>query len=85
MLALFRNDGSEELLSDHAGTNSPGRTARTSASRAARVKPRHHRGLVPLSADPITFGHLDIIAHASAACDDVVVFIGNSDDKLGRY
>ncbi|MDP3771726.1 MAG: dephospho-CoA kinase, partial [bacterium] len=28
---------------------------------------------------------LDIITHASARCDEVIVFIGNSDDKLGRY
>lgn len=73
MIGLFGSYIHDEV----AGASEP-------AARAP-VTQRHRCGLVPLSADPVTFGHLDVIAHASTACDTVVVFIGNSDDKLGRY
>lgn len=46
---------------------------------------RHRRGLVPLSADPITFGHLDLIARAAAVCDELLVAILNNDLKKGGY
>lgn len=46
---------------------------------------RYHRGLVPLSADPVTRGHLDIITRASALCQELIVFIGHNDLKRGSY
>jgi pantetheine-phosphate adenylyltransferase len=45
----------------------------------------YRRGLVPLSADPITYGHIDLITRAAACCDDVVAFIGHNDLKSGSY
>lgn len=45
----------------------------------------YRRGLVALSADPITFGHLDLIAQASERCASVVVLIANNDAKRGSY
>jgi len=75
-MALFKTD---EL------GDAPATPAHAAAPPIAVRLAQHRCGLVPLSADPITFGHLDLIAHASRACDAVIVFIGNSDDKLGRY
>lgn len=43
------------------------------------------RGLFPLSADPITNGHLDLIARARAACDELIVAVLENDAKRGRY
>lgn len=45
----------------------------------------YRRGLVALSADPITFGHLDLIARALERCASVVVLIANNDLKRGSY
>ncbi len=39
------------------------------------------RAIYPLSADPITFGHIDIITRAQKAFDEVVVAIGNNPAK----
>ncbi len=46
---------------------------------------KYQRGLVPLSADPITFGHLDLIARAAELCHEVVVYVSNSGHKRGKY
>lgn len=45
----------------------------------------HRRGLVALSADPVTFGHLDLIARSAAKCRELVVLVANNDRKLGSY
>lgn len=45
----------------------------------------HRRGLVALSADPITYGHLDLIGRAAAKCRELVVLVANNDRKLGSY
>lgn len=45
----------------------------------------YRRGLVPLSADGITFGHLDLIARAAAECGELIVAIMNNDLKKGGY
>lgn len=45
----------------------------------------HRRGLVALSADPVTFGHLDLIRRAAAKCRELVVLVANNDRKLGSY
>ncbi|MBI4433956.1 dephospho-CoA kinase [Candidatus Uhrbacteria bacterium] len=47
--------------------------------------PPPRRGLVPLSADPITEGHLDLIRAARAQCAEVVVLIAENDGKRGSY
>lgn len=46
---------------------------------------QYKRGLVPLSADPITFGHIDLIERAARKCSDVIVLIGDNDMKRGKY
>lgn len=46
---------------------------------------KHRRGLVALSADPVTFGHLDLIRKAAAKCIELVVLVANNDRKLGSY
>lgn len=43
------------------------------------------RGLLPLSADPVHFGHINIIQRAAAQCDELVVAVLNSDEKQGHY
>ncbi len=45
----------------------------------------HRRGLVALSADPITYGHLDLIGRAAAKCRELLVLVANNDRKLGSY
>lgn len=45
----------------------------------------YNKGLVPLSADPITRGHLDIITRACAQCRELIVLIGHNDLKCGSY
>lgn len=42
-------------------------------------------GLVALSADPITFGHMDLIARVKERCASVVVLIADNDMKRGEY
>jgi len=42
-------------------------------------------GLLPLSADPIHLGHLDIIGQAADQCDRLVVLICNNGQKAGSY
>lgn len=46
---------------------------------------RYRRALVPLSADPITFGHIDLIRAARERSDEVVVLIADNDVKRGSY
>lgn len=43
------------------------------------------RGLLPLSADPITFGHLDLIRRASALCGELLVAVMDNGLKAGSY
>lgn len=45
----------------------------------------HRRGLVALSADPVTFGHIDLIRRAKAKCRELVALVANNDRKLGSY
>ncbi len=45
----------------------------------------YHTGLFPLSADPITFGHLELMRTASEQCKELIVLIANNDDKLSHY
>lgn len=45
----------------------------------------YNRGLVALSADPVTVGHLDLIARAAKQCRSVVVLVANNDGKKGSY
>ncbi|MEK7614961.1 MAG: dephospho-CoA kinase [Patescibacteria group bacterium] len=42
---------------------------------------RYRKGMVALSADPITFGHLHLIETARDQCDTLVVLIANNDMK----
>ncbi len=44
-----------------------------------------NRGLFPLSADPLTNGHLDIITRAAADCKHLIVLICDNDSKRGSY
>lgn len=46
---------------------------------------RYKRGLVALSADPITFGHLDLVRRACEQCESVVVLISNNGLKKSSY
>ncbi len=45
----------------------------------------HHKGLVVLSADPITNGHLHLIDSARHCCRELLVLIANNDNKKGTY
>lgn len=46
---------------------------------------RPRRALIPLSADPITYGHLHLIREAAKECDEAVVLIANNERKLKTY
>lgn len=46
---------------------------------------KFRRGLVALSADPITNGHLDIIERAAGQCEHLIVAVMNNDAKAGKY
>ncbi len=37
------------------------------------------------SFDPMTNGHLDVIDHASALCDRLVVGVGSNPNKVGLF
>lgn len=43
------------------------------------------KAICPGSFDPVTFGHLDVIARAGALFDDVVVAVGNNMAKSGLF
>lgn len=43
------------------------------------------RGLFPLSGDPVTFGHLDLITRAATDCEELVVLLCQNDGKRGSY
>lgn len=45
----------------------------------------YRRGLIPLSADPITFGHIDLVRRALEICEEVVVLVADNDLKAGAY
>jgi pantetheine-phosphate adenylyltransferase len=47
--------------------------------------PRFRRGIVPISADPITFGHIDLIARGAADSGELIVAIMDNDLKKGAY
>jgi pantetheine-phosphate adenylyltransferase len=49
------------------------------------MKDLFNRGLVPLSADPITNGHINLIKRAASQCRELIVLIANNDLKSGRY
>ena len=49
------------------------------------VRPQFKRGLVPISADPMTNGHIDLIRRAAKRCETLVVLIANNGSKLGKY
>ena len=42
-------------------------------------------GLVALSADPITFGHLDLVRKAAKMCEQVIVLVAINDRKRDSY
>lgn len=46
---------------------------------------QHNRGLLALSADPITIGHIDLVRKAAKRCNDLIVLIANNDQKMGKY
>ncbi len=46
---------------------------------------RFRRGLLPLSADPVTNGHLNLIERAADLCDELVVLACDNDTKRGKY
>lgn len=41
----------------------------------------YQRGLLPLSADPITYGHLDLVRQAGGHCQELVVMVSTNPDK----
>lgn len=43
------------------------------------------RMLYPGSFDPVTLGHMDIIARAAALCDELVVAVMHNPDKRGAF
>ena len=43
--------------------------------------PQYQKGLLALSADPITHGHLDIVTRASERCTELLVLISSNPDK----
>lgn len=43
------------------------------------------RGLVALSADPVTNGHLDLIARAAEKCRELVVLVAENERKKATY
>ncbi len=45
----------------------------------------YRRGLVALSADPVTYGHIDLIRRAGDKCEEVVVLVANNDRKKQSY
>lgn len=47
--------------------------------------PAYHLGLLPLSADPVTYGHLNLIERAAAQCRELVVLVCENDCKRGSY
>ncbi len=49
------------------------------------MKKNYVRGLVSLSADPVTVGHVDLIERALRLCEEVVVYVSYNDAKAGRY
>ncbi len=46
---------------------------------------RFPRGILPLSADPVTYGHLDLIKRALEFCTELVVLVCQNDAKRGSY
>lgn len=79
-------------------TNAPNKSAKSarsaatladpaSATAAQRVqaKPTFHRAVFAGSFDPVTFGHLDVIARGRNLFDEVVVAIGRNPGKQSLF
>lgn len=49
------------------------------------MKKEFKKGLVALSADPVTFGHIALIRKALTFCDELVVLVANNDAKRASY
>lgn len=45
----------------------------------------YRRGLLPLSADPMSYGHLDLIQRASVRCDELVVAVSVDPSKTPLF
>jgi pantetheine-phosphate adenylyltransferase len=45
----------------------------------------YERGLVALSADPVHYGHLDLIQMAKSGCKHLLVLVANNDEKRNSY
>ncbi len=45
----------------------------------------YKRGLVALSADPVHYGHLDLIQIAKLECKHLLVLVANNDEKRNSY
>lgn len=45
----------------------------------------YKRGLVALSADPVHYGHLDLIKTAKTCCQHLLVLVANNDEKRNSY
>lgn len=45
----------------------------------------YKRGLVAMSADPIHYGHLDLIRKAAVRCDKLFLLVSDNDAKKGSY
>lgn len=45
----------------------------------------YQRGLFPLSADPVTWGHLDVIQRAGEQCQEILVAVLHNPAKKGQY
>jgi pantetheine-phosphate adenylyltransferase len=41
----------------------------------------YQRGLLPLSADPITYGHLDLVRQAGGRCQELLIMVSTNPDK----
>jgi len=48
------------------------------------LKP-YRKGLLPLSGDPITWGHLDLVQRASLQCDHLLIAVLGNPNKKGGY
>jgi pantetheine-phosphate adenylyltransferase len=49
------------------------------------MSPLYTTGLFALSADPITYGHLDLIRRSAEQCTELIVLIANNPTKIGHY
>jgi len=59
--------------------------ANATAARRVQAKPTFHRAVFAGSFDPVTFGHLDVIARGRNLFDEVVVAIGRNPGKQSLF